>query len=62
MTDKELIAEVVSLADRCEEENPLAAGVLFHLAGSITAGPDWLRRTFDITAQESARFVEGEAK
>jgi hypothetical protein len=58
VTEKELINQVVTLAENCKKDHPMIAGVLFHLAGSITAGPEWLRRTFDLTTQESARFIQ----
>lgn len=58
MTEKELVNAVVTLAEECKNDHPMVAGVLFHLAGSITAGPEWLRRTFDITAQESRSFIQ----
>lgn len=58
MNNQELVTKIVSLAEECKKDNPMAAGVLFHLAGSITAGPEWLGRTFDLCTNESRVFIQ----
>jgi len=58
VTERDLIREVVALADKASGEHAQAAGILYHLAGAITVGPEHLGHTAFVVRQLSRQFMQ----
>lgn len=58
MTDKQVIKKLADLAEEIYPSHPLASAVLFTLAGSLGAGPEYVAELMDVVTNVARSQIE----